>query len=100
MTNNFEKTNQELNLEEFKPYLRIQIELALRFYGLERNSVTRADAESCIQKWIAYDDNKFSRGISDVLKRDSKLLELYEENPEEALEKIEKLIYQGVEKVA
>ncbi len=92
--NNPDSENSHLGFEELQPDLRMQADLALRFYGFKKESITRADLDASLLKWAGTDNNTFSRNFRDSLERNPEIIALYESDPERALSQMEDLIYE------
>ena len=89
----FENYESNLNLEKFKPEFRMQVELAIRFYGLHKESLTKAELDPYVLKWVEYNEHEFPRNFRAVLKKKPDVLSLYETSPEEALHQMEEALY-------
>lgn len=83
----------DLGIEKLRPDLRMQVELALRFYRLQKEALTKEALDSCILKWVEYNNNQYAASFRRNLNKYPELLALYEKEPESALKEMESLIY-------
>ena len=92
--NHFElEEENNLGLEKLKPDMRMQIDLALRLYGISKEGLSKEDLDSYVMKWVQYNKNKFSGDFRLVLSKHPELLVEYEKDPLSALGKMEDLLY-------
>ncbi len=84
---------QNLGIEKLRPDFRMQVELALRFYRVQKETLTKEDLDSHILKWVEYNNHQYAASFRRNLNENPELLALYEKEPESALEKMESLIY-------
>ena len=88
---------KDLELEKLTPAMRMQAELALRFYGINKEGLTRKELSPYILKWVEHNDCELSKAFRLALTECPKLLAEYETDPESALDKIENLIKEHVD---
>ena len=92
--NHFESGKKpDLGIERLRPDLRMQVELALRFYHVQKEALTKEELDSHILKWVEYNNHQYASNFRRNLNKNPELLALYEKEPESALEKMESLIY-------
>jgi len=89
-----EGMESDLFIEKLKPDLRMQVDLALRFYGISKDGLSREDLNSYIVKWIQYDNSRFSADFRRALTEHPELLAEYQRDPESALTTMENVLYE------
>jgi len=82
---NFEQPTPEKESNPEKTN-EMQIKLALRFYGF--------DSDEKVMNWI----QEYSPQFREVINQHPKYMQEYEHNPEETLDKIEREMYEKIER--
>jgi predicted transcriptional regulator len=86
----------DANFEKLKPDMRMQVDLALKFYGISKEDLNKEDLNSYVLKWVEYDNSKFPKEFRRVLTEHPELLTEYQTEPESALNKMENMIGERV----